>query len=42
VDSTLGEAEVLGDKPTMKRCDEQIEFLEAELERAEREAGYIQ
>ena len=34
VDSCRGEAEALGDEPTMRRCDEQIEFLEAEIVRA--------
>jgi hypothetical protein len=34
VDSTRGEAESLGDEATMRRCDEQIEFLEAEIVRA--------
>jgi hypothetical protein len=29
-----GEAEALGDEATMRRCDEEIEFLEAEIERA--------
>ena len=40
VDSTRGEAESLGDEATMRRCDEQIEFLEAEAEKARQaEAG---
>ena len=34
VDSCRGEGEALGDEPTMRRCDEQIEFLEAEIVRA--------
>ena len=34
VDSCRGEAEALGDEPTMRRCDERIEFLEAEIVRA--------
>jgi hypothetical protein len=34
VDSTRGEAESLGDEATMRRCDEQIEFLEDEITRA--------
>jgi hypothetical protein len=28
VDSCRGEGEALGDEATMRRCDEQIEFLE--------------
>jgi hypothetical protein len=34
VDCCRGEGEALGDQATMRRCDEQIEFLEAEIERA--------
>jgi hypothetical protein len=34
VDCCRGEAEALGDEATMRRCDEEIEFLEAEIERA--------
>jgi hypothetical protein len=34
VDSCRGEGEALGDEATMRRCDEQIEFLEAEIVRA--------
>ena len=41
VDSARGEAEMLGDEPTMRRCDEQLfPFLEAEAEKARQaEAG---
>ena len=34
VDSCRGEGEALGDEATMRRCDEQLEFLEAEIVRA--------
>jgi hypothetical protein len=34
VDSCRGEGEALGDEATMRRCDEQIAFLEAEIVRA--------
>ena len=34
VDSCRGEGEALGDEATLRRCDEQIEFLEAEIVRA--------
>jgi hypothetical protein len=34
VECCRDEGEALGDEATMRRCDEQIEFLEAEIERA--------
>jgi hypothetical protein len=34
VDCCRGEGEALGDQATVRRCDQQIEFLEAEIQRA--------
>ena len=35
VDCCRGEGEALGNEATMRRCDEEIEFLEVEIERLE-------